>query len=211
MIYEFFLANLVYVYLFGSIVRRYYKNKDIAKMKRNKRICSSLRNKIILVALWSSTNFFIIIFAFIFPDNFWLTSNGKENNRWFSLIYVLQTIILIFQILMMRFEYLKKLPYAWYTHYLFWLITLLFHICFLINTLINQCSGKDVLDCLISYIFDGLRILFSLLLTIYSFFKFQDLTTGQDYLLSSESKFVFSAPERILIESVSFNKENNFL
>lgn len=210
MLYEFFLANLVYIYLLVSLVWRYYKNKDIAKMKKNKRICSSLRIKRIVILLWAISYFFIIIITILiiphYETSFWL----KNKKKWYCFLYMIPGITLITQFFMMKYEYLKKLPYAWYTHYLFWIITLLFHVCFLINTHINQCSNNPFPDCLCSYLFDILRIIFTLTLTIYSFFKFQDLTTGQDYLLSSESKFVFSVPERILIESVSFAKENNF-
>lgn len=179
---EILLNNLIYVYLLIAIIKRYLKNKDIADI-RHKKPVQSLKNKMFLLSVWITVDLMIILFSFLY-DDYWLSPY-----KYLSLFYIFQMSVLIVQVRMMNFEYLKKIPYAWYIHHLSWLLLTFFHLFFLINSIISQ---NQVLNSLFSnLIIDGFRIFCSGSLVLYSFFwKFQDLTSDIDYLIPIENKFL---------------------
>jgi len=182
--YECILGNLVYLYLFIMILKRYIKNREIADL-RKKKLTQSIKNKMFLITLLAFLNLLMILASYNW-HGFWLYDIQN-----YSLLYIFQIFVLIVQIRMMKFEFMKTIPYTWYLHHLFWILLTILHVLYLLNTLLIQCENLLDVECLTpNLLFDILRLAASGVLTLYNLvFKFQDLPDFE-MIWSSNTKAV---------------------
>lgn len=168
--YEFILGNLVYLYLFIMIIKRYLKNREIADLKK-KRLAGSIKNKMFLITIFLLLKLSAIIAAF-YCEDFWLYDINDC-----SFLYIFQILVLLIEIFMMKFEYMKTIPYTWYLHHLFWILISILQALYLLNTVLIQCENQEISQCFLpNLIFDGLFLVISSILTFYNLIvKFQDL------------------------------------
>lgn len=107
----------------------------------------SLRIKIVLTLCLSTILILIPILTYVF-DDCWFNKKEKA----FTFVFLGQALVLIFQVLLMGYEFKKQVPSPWYINLLFWAVITLFYFIFMMNSLIFL---------VISFIFlfiSGLRI-----------------------------------------------------
>lgn len=127
MIYEFTIGNIPFILLIILITIRRCQTAHMA-WPEPKCLSNSLKVKIVFTFIYLLF-YSSIIFLSFFYEGFWLYKYG-----YYSLMYLLPALGLVYQISMFCFEYFRKLPLVWYLHSFFWITSFFCSLFFVINT-----------------------------------------------------------------------------